>query len=125
MGEIYIGGNGVAQGYLNQPERTESAFIKAELIPDSSLSFSSRTLYKTGDLACYREDGNLVWLGRCDRQVKIVGHRIELGEIEDGDALLTHETVQETVVVAQSPGQFSDEESMESLVAALAVFKSF
>ena len=118
VGEIYIGGDGVAQGYLNQPERTESAFIKAELIPDSFLPFPSPTLYKTGDLACYQEDGNLVWLGRCDRQVKIAGHRIELGEIED--ALLAHETVQETVVVAQSPGRSSEEESVESLVAALA-----
>ena len=117
VGEIYIGGDGVAQGYLNQPERIASAFIKAELISGSSLPFPSPTLYKTGDLACYQEDGNLVWLGRCDRQVKIAGHRIELGEIEE--ALFAHETVQETVVVAQSPRQFSEEESVESLVAAL------
>ena len=51
VGEIYIGGDGVAQGYLNQPERTASAFIKAELISDSSLPFPSRTLYKNWGLS--------------------------------------------------------------------------
>ena len=116
-GEIYIGGDGVAQGYLNQPERTATAFIKTELIPDSSLPFPCPNLYKTGDLARYREDGNLVWLGRCDRQVKIAGHRIELGEIEE--ALLAYETVQEAVVVTQSLGQSLENDSVESLVAAL------
>ena len=57
-----------------------------------------------------------MWLGRCDRQVKIAGHRIELGEVED--ALLSHETVQEAVVVVQSP--FPESESVENLVTALA-----
>jgi amino acid adenylation domain-containing protein len=76
-GEIFIGGAGVARGYLNQPELTEEKFI--------SNPFSNHPgarLYKTGDLGRYLEDGNIVFLGRKDDQVKINGYRIELGEVE-------------------------------------------
>ncbi|MEL7495518.1 MAG: non-ribosomal peptide synthetase, partial [Cyanobacteria bacterium J06554_11] len=97
IGEIYVAGDGVSQGYLNQPERTESAFIPCP----SSLSPYTK-LYKTGDLGRYQPDGRLEWLGRSDRQVKIRGYRIELGEIED--ALRGHGSVQEAVVIARSTG---------------------
>ncbi|MGI8933845.1 MAG: non-ribosomal peptide synthetase [Phormidesmis sp.] len=112
VGEIYISGDGVTQGYLNQPEKTADAYVKASCLTGSSRS------YRTGDLGRYRSDGNLEWLGRCDRQVKIRGYRIELSEIED--ALRAQESVQEAIVVAQSQPTFKNNiESIEELVAAL------
>jgi acyl-coenzyme A synthetase/AMP-(fatty) acid ligase/acyl carrier protein len=76
-GELYIGGAGVARGYLNRPELNKERFIVDQI----SGQIDSR-LYKTGDLARYREDGILEYLGRVDNQVKVRGYRIELGEIE-------------------------------------------
>ncbi len=77
MGELYIGGAGVARGYLNRPELTRERFL-----PDSFSGRVGARLYKTGDLARYRPNGILEYLGRADNQVKIHGYRIELGEIE-------------------------------------------
>ena len=76
-GELYIGGNGVANGYLNRPELTKECFVHSSLIPDSS------SLYKTGDLVRYLPTGEIEFLGRIDNQVKIRGYRVELGEIEE------------------------------------------
>jgi amino acid adenylation domain-containing protein len=76
-GELFIGGDGVAIGYVNQPELTASRFLDDPL-PDRPGS----KLYRTGDRARWRHDGGLEHLGRLDSQVKIRGHRIELGEIE-------------------------------------------
>ncbi len=76
-GELYIGGVGVARGYLNRPELTQERFL-----PDPFSKQSGATIYKSGDLARYRQDGVLEYLGRVDNQVKIRGYRIELGEIE-------------------------------------------
>lgn len=92
-GELYIGGAGVASGYLNQAEQTAARFI-----PDPFSPEAGRRLYKTGDLARYLIDGNVEFLGRVDHQVKVRGYRIELGEIES--VLLQHPEVSETVVVA-------------------------
>jgi amino acid adenylation domain-containing protein len=92
-GEIYIGGEGIALGYLNQPELTREKFISNPFNEEPSAR-----LYKTGDLARYRRDGNIEFLGRIDHQVKIRGYRIELGEIEA--ALKQHSTVDEVVVAA-------------------------
>lgn len=75
IGEICIGGPGLARGYLNKPELTSEKFI-----PNPFKSGSK--LYKTGDLGRWLPDGNVEYLGRIDDQVKIRGHRIELGEIE-------------------------------------------
>jgi amino acid adenylation domain-containing protein len=76
-GELYISGNGLARGYLNRPELTTECFIEHTF--ENNLTVR---LYKTGDLARYREDGNIEFLGRIDDRVKIRGYRIELGEIE-------------------------------------------
>ncbi|MCY8701099.1 non-ribosomal peptide synthase/polyketide synthase [Bacillus spizizenii] len=91
-GELYVGGSGVARGYLNQPDLTEEKFVDHLLIP-------RRKMYKTGDLARWLPDGRIEYLGRIDHQVKIRGYRIELGEVEA--ALSNLEEVRETTVVAR------------------------
>ena len=98
-GDLYIGGAGVARGYLNRPELTEKKFI-----PDPFSGKSGARLYKSGDLARYRKDGILEYLGRADDQVKVRGYRIELGEIEA--ALAAHPSVQTCTVLAleETPG---------------------
>ena len=99
-GELYIGGDGLARGYLNQSERTAERFI-----PDPFASLAGARLYRTGDLARYLPDGNIEILGRADQQVKIRGFRIELGEIES--VLARCPGVQECVVIAREdePGE--------------------
>jgi amino acid adenylation domain-containing protein len=97
-GEIYIGGAGVARGYLNQPELAAERFV-----PDPFGREPGGRLYKTGDLGRRLPDGNIEFLGRNDFQVKIRGFRIELGEIEAW--LSTHPEVQEAVVVAREEGE--------------------
>jgi len=77
IGEIYIGGKGLARGYLGQPGKTAAAFV-----PNPYGQPGSR-LYKTGDLGRYLPDGRLQYLGRTDGQVKLRGYRIELGEVEE------------------------------------------
>lgn len=91
-GEIYIGGEGVTQGYLNRPDLTEERFV-----PDPARA--GARLYRTGDLGRWRVDGMLECLGRTDFQVKVRGYRIELGEIEA--ALTRHPAVEQAVVVAR------------------------
>jgi non-ribosomal peptide synthetase component F len=94
VGELYAGGDGLARGYLNRPDLTAERFI-----PDPFSASPGARLYTTGDLARWRPDGTLEYLGRADNQVKIRGFRIELGEIEA--ALLAHPSVREVVVVAR------------------------
>ncbi|MCG1043369.1 amino acid adenylation domain-containing protein [Mycetohabitans sp. B8] len=97
VGELYIGGAGVARGYLNQPELTAERFVR-----DPFSDKADARLYKTGDLARYLPDGNLEFLGRNDDQVKIRGFRIEPGEIEA--CLTQYPQVREAVVLAQGGG---------------------
>lgn len=93
-GDIYIGGDGVALGYLNRPELTAERFIADPFGADAG-----GRLYKSGDLGRWRSDGNLEFLGRIDQQVKIRGFRIEPGEIEV--RLARHPQVDEAVVVVR------------------------
>ena len=94
LGEILIGGDGVAAGYLNQPDLTQERFIN-----DSFNDIPGTKLYKTGDLGRYEENGNIEYHGRIDHQVKIRGHRIELGEIEN--VLAEEDDIGQAVVVPQ------------------------
>ncbi|WP_444902111.1 amino acid adenylation domain-containing protein [Microbulbifer sp. SSSA007] len=81
-GELYIGGAGIAHGYLNQKELTAKSFINNPYASDEDRERGHDRLYKTGDLVRWLPDGNLEYLGRIGKQVKIRGYRIELGEIE-------------------------------------------
>jgi amino acid adenylation domain-containing protein len=93
-GELYIGGAGVARGYLARPELTDERFL-----PDRFVADPDARLYRTGDVVRYRADGAIEFLGRVDHQVKVRGFRIELGEIEA--VLARHPAVAQAVVVAR------------------------
>jgi amino acid adenylation domain-containing protein len=99
-GELHIGGASVARGYLNRPELTRERFI-----PDPFSTEPDARLYKTGDLVRRRPDGNIVFLGRIDNQVKLRGLRIELGEVET--ALAAHPAVAQAVATVTT-GQSGD-----------------
>nr|AHZ46176.1 NRPS [uncultured bacterium 14-4D] len=98
-GELWIGGEGLARGYLDRDELTAERFV-----PDPFADSDGARMYRTGDLARYRPNGELEVLGRLDHQVKARGFRIELGEIES--VLATHPEIRQVVVVARedAPG---------------------
>jgi amino acid adenylation domain-containing protein len=104
-GELYLGGAGLARGYIQQPDLTAERFV-----PDPLSNEPGQRLYRTGDLVVYRSNGELEFLGRKDEQVKLRGYRIEPGEIEA--VLSQHPNVQQSAVVMRAD-RFGD----QSLVA--------
>lgn len=102
-GELYVGGSGLALGYLNNEELTRSRFIENPYV-------AGELIYKTGDIVKWLPDGSIEFIGRKDDQVKIRGHRIELGEIEH--ALTLHPLISETLVIVRE-----DKKGQKNLVA--------
>jgi amino acid adenylation domain-containing protein len=109
-GDLFIGGAGVAHGYLNRAELTAQRFV-----PDPFAGEPGARMYRTGDVARYLPDGAIEYLGRCDRQIKIRGFRIEPGEIET--ALLAHPAVCHSAVIVRAE-MSGDERLIAYLVAA-------
>ncbi|MBU2703324.1 amino acid adenylation domain-containing protein [Sporomusaceae bacterium BoRhaA] len=96
VGELCIGGDGLARGYLNRPKLTAEKFVPHPYC-------KGVRMYKTGDLARWKPDGNIEYIGRSDSQVKIRGFRIELGEIET--RLVKHQSVKDAVVIEKKDSQ--------------------
>ncbi|MFD1290957.1 amino acid adenylation domain-containing protein [Laceyella putida] len=107
VGELCIGGAGLARGYWNRPDLTAEKFVHNPFVP-------GERMYKTGDLARWLPDGSIEYLGRVDDQVKIRGHRIELGEVTA--RLLDHPVIKEAVVTARK-----DERGQSALCAYFTV----
>jgi amino acid adenylation domain-containing protein/non-ribosomal peptide synthase protein (TIGR01720 family) len=103
MGELYVAGDGLADGYLNQPELTKEKFVT------NPFSQQSNKLYKTGDLVRWLPDGNLEYIGRQDDQIKIRGFRIELGEIEA--VLAKHPLIAQAIVCVR---ELDDRKQLEA-----------
>jgi amino acid adenylation domain-containing protein len=118
VGELYVGGAGVARGYLGRPALTAERFVPDPFSADPRDPRAGDRLYRTGDLARWRPDGTLDFLGRRDFQVKVRGFRVELGEVES--ALLRHPGVRDAVVTAVAEaagGRHPDSAGGQRLVA--------
>lgn len=110
-GQLYIGGDGVARGYLGRPDLTTDRFL-----PDPFAPAPDQRMYATGDLVCQLPDGSLDFLGRADFQVKIRGFRVETNEVDA--TLLQHSGVREALTVADADTQTGDKTLVSYYVAA-------
>ncbi|TCP67306.1 non-ribosomal peptide synthetase [Baia soyae] len=95
-GELWVGGDGIARGYWNQPELTAERFVENPFRPGTKM-------YRTGDIVKWLPDGNIQFIGRADHQVKIRGYRIELGEVEN--RLVQHDAVKNALVLIKEDSQ--------------------
>ncbi|MFK7808451.1 MAG: amino acid adenylation domain-containing protein [Saprospiraceae bacterium] len=111
-GELYIGGAGLSEGYLNRPELTAQKFLPSPFDP-------SKKIYKTGDLARFHNNGMIEFLGRADHQVKIRGFRVELEEIQE--KIMTQQGVTEALVVVY---QDSDTSTSKKIIAYVTASES-
>lgn len=111
VGEIYIGGPGLSNGYINRPELTNRLFIESPYN-------SEEKLYRTGDMGVYRNDGSIQFLGRSDQQVKLRGFRVELNEIEDSIRQFKN-GIQEVIVVVEGTkiNEVKDQDTPRVIVA--------
>jgi len=109
-GELFLSGKGISTGYINQPELNKSAFIS-----NPFTNSEHDTLYRTGDLCRYLEDGNIDFLGRIDQQVKIRGYRIELSEIEI--ILSSFSTIIDVAVIAEQLAISDQQMTSQRLIA--------
>ncbi len=98
-GELYLGGLSIAHGYLHKPQLTKERFLPDHLYAGSFGDRPEPTMYKTGDIVAWRDDGQLDFFGRSDHQLKIRGFRVEIAEIEN--AIRLHPFVRDCVVVAE------------------------
>ena len=123
-GELYIGGLGLAKGYLNQPQLTSEKFIANpfQTTEEKEMGFN-RLLYKTGDLARWTTSGYIEYLGRNDFQVKIRGYRIELGEIEA--TLKKHSEIKQAVVLVKNLDENGENNSSKQYLAGYYVSDNF
>ncbi len=110
-GEVYVGGAGLARGYLNNPELTAEKFVPSPFSHEPGARF-----FKTGDIGRFLSDGNIEYYGRRDHQIKIRGFRIELGEIEE--VLARHPAVQQSIVTVD------ENEGHARLLAYVVLHKS-
>lgn len=110
IGDLYIGGVGLAKGYVNDPEKTRNSFIQNPYHPDEKI-------YRTGDQGYLRLDGNLVFTGRKDSQVKVRGMRVELGEIES--SIKAFSAIKDAIV------HFADPSTKQGLVGYMVVKEPF
>jgi len=130
-GEIFIGGAGVTLGYMNKPQHTAERFVDHRWFNPFS-SYVSDKIYKTGDIGRYQADGNIEFLRRNDKQVKVRGFRIELGEIEavlknhdaveQGVVIVREDTVGDTRLVAYWVGNADAQEVREHLRSSLPYY---
>jgi amino acid adenylation domain-containing protein len=112
-GELYVGGAGVARGYSNRPDLTAEKFL-----PDPFSASAGARMYRTGDNARYRSDGDIEFLGRLDHQVKIRGYRIELGEVE---AVLNDSPAVQASVVISEKNSGGDARLLAYLIPAVEI----
>ncbi|HLX54628.1 MAG TPA: condensation domain-containing protein, partial [Aquella sp.] len=114
IGELYVGGSGLAIGYLNQLQLTKERFIinPFQTEKERQLGINAR-IYKTGDLVRYLPNGNLEYIGRNDFQIKIRGYRVELSEIEN--VLLTYPNVEHCIVLSKKSSDTNDNQVLENM----------